>query len=75
MLKCIQHEKLTQAPILIYPKFDSHTPQFVLQTDASSVGVDAVLEQGGKVVAYASRALSNAERQYSVIQRECLAAV
>ena len=47
----------------------------MLQTDASSVGVGAVLEQGGKVVAYASRALSKAERQYSVIQRECLAAV
>ena len=68
-------EKLTQAPILVYPRFDSHAPQFVLQTDASSVGVGAVLEQGGKVVAYASRALSKAERQYSVIQRECLAAV
>ena len=68
-------EKLMQAPILVYPRFDSNAPLFVLQTDASSVGVGAVLEQDGKVVAYASRALTKAERQYSVIQRECLAAV
>ena len=59
-------EKLMQAPILVYPRFDSNAPLFVLQTDASSVGVGAVLEQGGKVVASASRALTKAERQYSV---------
>ena len=68
-------EKLTQAPILVYPRFDSEALPFVLQTDASSVGVGAVLEQGGKVVAYASRTLTKSERQYSVIQRECLATV
>ena len=67
-------EKLMQAPILVFPRFDSDAPLFVLQTDASSVGVGAVLEQGGKVVAYASRALMKEERRYSVIQRECLAA-
>ena len=64
-----------QALILVYARFDSDPPPFVLQTDASLVGVSAVLEQGGKVVAYASRALMKAERQYNVIQRECLAAV
>ena len=68
-------EKLMQAPILVYPRFDSDAPPFILQTDASSVGVGAVLEQDGKVVGYASRALTKAECQYSVIQRECLAAV
>ena len=48
---------------------------FVLQTDASSVGLGAVLEQNGNVIAYASRALNSAEQHYSVIRKECLAAV
>ena len=68
-------KKLVQAPVLAYPQFDLTAPVFVLQTDASSVGVGAVLEQGGRVIAYASRVLNQAEQQYSVIQKECLAIV
>ena len=58
-------------PKLAYPQFGKNSPPFVVQTDASSVGLGAVLEQTGDVVAYASRALSKAEQQYSVIQKEC----
>ena len=39
------------------------------------MGLGCVLEQNDHVIAYASRALSKAEQQYSVIQKECLAAV
>ena len=39
------------------------------------MGVGAILEQGGRVIAYASSALNQAEKQYSVIQQECLAIV
>ena len=66
---------LIQAPVLAFPDFNSSAAPFQLQADASGVGVGAVLEQNGHVIAYASRVLSTAERNYSVIQRECLAVV
>ena len=65
-------DALTQAPVLCYPCFKKG---FTLQTDASAVGIGAVLEQDGHVIAYASRSLTSPERQYSVIERECLAVV
>ena len=70
-LKC----KLIGAPILVYPRVDKEASQFQLQTDASALGLGAVLEQGGHVIAYASRVLTKAKANYSVIQRECLAVV
>ena len=41
----------------------------------SAIGLEAVLQLGGEVVAYASRTLTQAERNYSVIQHECLAII
>ena len=68
--------RLGEAPILHLP--DPHKP-FVLRTDASDVGVGAVLMQmdGDQYfpVSYASRKLLPRERRYSVIERECLAVV
>ena len=49
--------------------------QFILQTDASATSIGAVLEQGGRVVGYTSRTLSSSEKNYSIIQRECLAVI
>ena len=66
---------LLQSPILIFPDFSPTAKPFVLQTDASAMGIGAVLEQGGQVVAYASRVLTPPEKSYSVIQQECLAIV
>ena len=67
---------LTSAPILAYPDFSS---PFVLYTDASDVAVGAVLSQicNGKehVIAYSSHQLTKAERGYSTIEKEALAAV
>ncbi|KAL5505558.1 hypothetical protein EMCRGX_G007010 [Ephydatia muelleri] len=66
---------LTSAPVLTYPRFDKRASHFVLQTDASAVGLGAILQQDGYVIGYVSRVLSKSEANYSVIQRECLALV
>lgn len=69
-------ESLTTAPVLACPDFEQ---PFVLQTDASSVGLGAVLTQTlqgeERVIAYASRALAGPETRYSVTEQECLAVV
>ena len=65
---------LTSDPVLRRPDPEK---TFVLRTDASDYGIGAVLmqEHEGKLfpICYASRKLSNAERNYSTIEKECLA--
>ena len=69
--------KLVQSPVLAYPDFNK---SFVLETDASIRGLGAVLSQTQAddrlhPVAYASRALSPAEKNYAVTELETLAVV
>ena len=70
-------ESLLQAPILGYPREDGG--QFILDTDASDVGIGGVLSQLQNdeevVISYGSRTLSPAERNYCVTRRELLAIV
>jgi hypothetical protein len=67
---------LVTSPILRLPDFRK---DFVIRTDASDVGVGAMLmqeyEDGLFPIAYASKKLLQPERNYSVIERECLAIV
>lgn len=67
---------LTTAPVLAMPNDDE---PFILDTDASTVSIGAVLSQVQdgveKPVAYASRKLSRLERNYCVFRRELLAVV
>ena len=68
---------LCSAPVLSYPHLDK---EFVLQTDASDCGLEAVLaqkdSQGNEhVVAYASRTLNDREKNYSAMENEASAVV
>ena len=71
--------RLTSSPILRLPVFNEGKT-FVLRSDASDIGIGAVLlqefEREGKLpIAYASKKLLPWERNYSVIEKECLAII
>jgi ATP-dependent RNA circularization protein (DNA/RNA ligase family) len=70
-------EKLLAEPIIGHPNFNK---KFKLYTDASDIGLGAVLAQDDKegrekVIGYAARTLNNAEKNYPVTEKECLAVV
>ena len=71
------HRCLVSSSVLTYPDYSNF---FVLDTDASDVGIGAVLSQPSedgaeRVIAYASRSLSRQEQRYCVTRRELLAVV
>ena len=67
---------LLEAPVLAYPE---PGVEFIVDTDASADGVGSVLSQvqngEERVIAYFSKTLSPAERNYCVTRRELLAVV
>ncbi|GAA6086486.1 protein turtle homolog B-like [Tachysurus ichikawai] len=80
-MKCQQafdelKKALQKAPVLIPSDF---TKSFKVQTDASDVGLGAILTQdqdgAEHVTAYASRLLRGAEKCYSTAEKECLAVI
>ena len=63
---------LTQEPGPVLTFFD-HTKDVKLQVDPSKCGLGAVLLQGEKPVAYASKALNETEQNYAQIEKELYA--
>lgn len=68
--------KLLSEPVLRSPDFSR---SFILRTDASAHGAGAVLEQefedGKHPICFLSKKFSPAERNYAVVEKECLAIV
>lgn len=67
-------DQLCTAPVIAYPTFDR---MFSLYTDYSDFGLGVVLSQeddhgAERVVAYASRAMSDRERKYATTEKEAL---
>ncbi len=72
--------KLSEKPILAMPDFSENHPVFKLHTDWSKTAIGAVLLQQDRTgkehaIAYASRVLNSAERNYAPTEGECLAVV
>lgn len=70
-------EAISTAPVLINPNFNNH---FYVQCDASTTGIGSVLFQLGEdgsehPIAFFSRKLNKTQKNYSVVELECLAAV
>ena len=70
-------KRLVSSPVLAYPDYER---RFILDTDASDVGIGAVLSQvsdcgSERVIAYASRSLTRPEQRYCVTRKELLAVV
>ena len=73
----ILKEKMATAPILVFPYWNK---EFHVHVDASLIALGIVLAQTGEgnidhPIAFASRKLSTAEKNYTTIEREGLAMV
>ena len=60
-------QALAQAPVLALPDFSQ---PFVLETDASGLGIGAILSQVGHPIAYFSKKISTTTQKQSTYARE-----
>ena len=67
--------KLSSAPVLTMPDYTKDAPEFEVVADASNFAVGAILLQGGRPIAFESRRLTPAERNYDTTEREMVAVI
>ena len=72
MLNKLKDILISEDVMLIYPDFGK---AFDLITDASALGLGAVLSQNGKPIQFISRTLKDVELNYATNERELLAIV
>ena len=63
---------MAQTPVLQLPDFNQ---PFVVETDACSTGIGVVLMQGGRPIAYLSKALGPTHQHLSIYEKEFLALI
>lgn len=63
---------MVTVPVLPLPDF---TKEFIVETNASGLGLGAVLIQAGRPIAYLSKTLSPINKEQSVYERELMAIV
>jgi len=69
---CALKQAMTQTPVLQLPDFSQ---PFVVETDACATGIGAVLMQGGRPIAYLSKALGPTHQHLSIYEKEFLALI
>ncbi|GJW42420.1 retrotransposon-related protein [Tanacetum coccineum] len=65
-------QAMIQSPILALPNFDE---EFVIETDASGIGLGAVLQQNKHLIAYLSKTLAPKHQSLSTYEKELLVMV
>lgn len=63
-------QKMTTAPVLALPDFNK---EFIIESDASGLGLGAILIQAGRPIAYFSKALGDRNLTKSAYEKELMA--
>ncbi|KAM9991285.1 hypothetical protein ACTFIZ_004690 [Dictyostelium cf. discoideum] len=71
-LKSIIDKLKNDKIVLVYPNYNE---LFIIETDASDLGIGAVIKQKHGIISFYSRSIRGSEVNYSTSEKECLAVV